>query len=63
MNKNIVGFFISLDAVSNFFKEKEEEEKEFSQYGDSEERPYIKSERHHFVLTEDDSITKQMRGY
>ena len=63
---NIVGCLRVLDEMSEFFREEEEAEKEFSQYGDNEEIPCTKTERCpfvHFVHTEDDSIVKQTRGY
>lgn len=56
------GFFSSLKDVDEFFKQQQEDEEEFSQYGDDDGQPYFKEERHH-VHTEDDSITKQWRGY
>lgn len=58
MGKGIGGFLGSLEAVSEFFKEYQEEEGEFSEHGEE-----IPVQNHRIIHTEDDSVVKQWRGY
>lgn len=65
-SKGIIVFLISLDAISEFFKEEEEGQKEFSQCYEDDPAFFYKGngeQKSHVAHTEDDSVTKEMRGY